>query len=210
MRKHPAELISASTKIPKQVRNELKTMKGTRAIVRYAKSLIDLAEEQGSMEKVYADMHLVNKTCKENHDLINLLQSPIVKIDKKHAILKAIFSGKVSKLTETFILLLASKRREILLEDIAVSFVEQYKVKKKILTAVITTSSGLDETLRKKVLEIVKGSTTSEVELIEKMNDKLIGGFVLQVGDKRVDASLAMQVKKLALAFTENPYLKEY
>ncbi|HEY4799916.1 MAG TPA: ATP synthase F1 subunit delta [Bacteroidia bacterium] len=185
-------------------------MKGTRTTVRYAKALLDLAEEQGGMEKVYADMHLVNKTCKENRELTSLLQSPIVKIDKKQAIFKSIFSGKVSKLTEDFVLLLASKRRELLLENIAESFVEQYKVKKKILTAVITTSFGLDEPLRKKVLEIVKGSTNSEIELIEKTNDKLIGGFVLQVGDKRVDASLAMQVKKLALAFTENPYLKEF
>ena len=107
-------------------------------------------------------------------------------------------------------LLLTTKRREALLESIAESFVEQYKVKKKILTAVITTASGLDEELRKKVLNIVKQSANSEVELIEKTNDKLIGGFVLQVGDKRVDASIAKQVRKLALSFNENPYIKEY
>ena len=185
-------------------------MKGTRASVRFAKALIDLANEQNSMEKVYADMHLINNTCKANHDLAVLLKSPIVKTDKKESILKAIFSGKISKVTELFLLLLTAKKREALLESIAESFVEQYKVKKKILTAVITTASGLDEDLRKKVLEIVKKSANSEVELIEKTNDTLIGGFVLQVGDKRVDASIAKQVKKLALSFNENPYIKEY
>jgi F-type H+-transporting ATPase subunit delta len=68
----------------------------------------------------------------------------------------------------------------------------------------------LDEELRKKVLEAVKGNGQSEVELIEKTNDKLIGGFTLQVGDKRIDASLAKQIRKLAMSFSENPYIKEY
>ena len=78
------------------------------------------------------------------------------------------------------------------------------------MTAVITTASGLDEDLRKKVLDLVRKSADSEIELIEKTNDKLIGGFTLQVGDKRVDASIAKQIKKLALSFNENPYIKEY
>src|ERR1051325_12143905 len=120
-------------------------MKGTRAAGRYAKSLGDLANEQGSLEKVYADMNLIHKTCEETRDLSLLLKNPIVKTDKKQSILKEIFSGKISKLTEQFILLLTSKRRESLLEDIANSFVEQYKVRKKILTAIITTAQGLDE-----------------------------------------------------------------
>ncbi len=74
----------------------------------------------------------------------------------------------------------------------------------------ITTASGLDESLRKKVLEIVKKSADSEIELIERTNEKLIGGFTLQVGDKRVDASLAKQIRKLAMSFNENLYVKEY
>ena len=185
-------------------------MQGTRATSRYAKSLGDLAHEQGSLEKVYADMILIHKTCAANHDLSVLLKSPIVKTDKKQAILKEIFAGKISKLTELFILLITSKRREALLESVAEAFVEQYKVRKNILTAVITTASGLDEDLRKKVLQLVKNSANSEVELIEKTNEQLLGGFVLQVGDRRVDASIAKQIRKLAMDFSENPYVKEY
>ena len=192
-------------------------MKGTRASIRFAKALIDLATEQNSMDKIYADMYLINKTCKANHELVVLMESPIVRTDKKQSILKDIFSGKVSKVTELFMMLLTTKRREALLESIAESFAEQYKVKKKIITAVITTASGLDEELRKKVLDVVKQSANPDlpdrqagVELIEKTNGKLIGGFVLQVGDRRVDASIAKQVRKLALSFNENPYIKEY
>ena len=185
-------------------------MKGTRAASRYAKSLADLADEKGLLEKVYPDMRLIQKSCAESKDLLLLLKSPIVKKDRKQSILKEVFSGKISKLTEEFMLLLTSKRREGLLEDIAKSFVSQYKERKKILTAVITTAQGLDEGLRKKVLEIVKSSAYSEVELVEKIDSNLIGGFTLQAGDKRVDATIAKQLRKLGQSFSENPYIKEY
>ena len=185
-------------------------MKGTRAAVRYAKALKELALEQGVLEKVRDDMKLVNTVCKENRELVALLNSPIIKTDKKQSILNEIFKGKISTLTELFILTLAAKRRESYLDAIATEFIKQFKEHKKILTAVITTASGLDEELRKKVLEVVKGSGHSEIELTEKINDKLIGGFTLQVGDKRIDASIAKQIRKLSMSFSENPYIKEY
>ncbi|MBI4946885.1 MAG: ATP synthase F1 subunit delta [Bacteroidetes bacterium] len=185
-------------------------MEGTRAAVRYAKALKELALEQGLLEKVCDDMKLISSVCKNNHDFAVVLDSPIVKIDKKQAILKEIFQGKICKLTELFIHLLAAKRRESYIEAIAIEFVKQFKEHKKILTAIVTTASGLDESLRKKVMEVIKDGGQSEVELMEKINEKLIGGFTLQVGDKRIDASIAKQIRKLAMNFSENPYIKEY
>ena len=192
-------------------------MKGKRAAIRYAKSLVDLVAEQGSIEKVYADMLLVYKTCSGNRELSSLLNSPIVKADKKQSILKEIFHGQVSEVTENFISLITLKRREALLEFIAKAFIEQYKLRKKIHTAVVTTAWAIDEDLRTQILELVKKNTNdslpnsrAEVELIEKTNDKLLGGFILQIGDKRIYASIAKQVRKLAMSFSENPYIKEY
>lgn len=185
-------------------------MKGTRAGVRYAKALKELALEQGVLENVRDDMKLISAVLNNNHDLLVVLKSPIIKTDKKQSILAEVFKGKISKLTELFIQILAAKRRESYLEAIAIEFVKQFKVHKKILTAVVTTASGLDEGLRKKVLEVVQGSGHSEIELIEKINEKLIGGFTLQVGDKRVDASLAKQIRRLNMSFSENPYIKEF
>lgn len=185
-------------------------MKGSRAGVRYAKALKELALEQGVLEKVCEDMKLISSVCQSNRDFAVVLDSPIIKTDKKQAILAEVFKGKICKLTELFIQILAAKRRESYIEAIAIEFVKQFKEHKKILTAVVTTASGLDEELRKKVLELVKGTSNSEIELIEKINEKLIGGFTLQVGDKRVDASLAKQIRKLSMSFNENPYIKEF
>ena len=179
-----------------------------RAASRYAKSLIDLALEQGTLEKCYIDMNLVWNTCQSSPELKLMLNSPIIKGDKKSAILKKIFGEKLSPLSTAFIEIIIKKKREFFLNEIAHEFIIQYKEHKKILTAIVISAVGLDEVLRKKVLDIVKNSTKSEVVLVEKVNKDLIGGFVLKIGDKQVDASILRQIKNLKRSFSENPYVK--
>ena len=178
--------------------------------VRYAKSLLGLSIEQGVLEKAYADMKTINAICKENKDFVLMLKSPIIKTDKKEAILKAVFDGKVDKITLAFLLVITNKKRESYIPAIAESFISQYKVSKKILTAVITTASGLDADLRSKVLDVVKNSMKSEVELVEKIDKNIIGGFILRVGDKQDDTSILRKIKNLNRVFNENPYIKEF
>jgi F-type H+-transporting ATPase subunit delta len=182
----------------------------TRVTHRYAKSLLDLALEKGQLEQVKEDMQLALSTIRENPELQIMLKSPVIKTDRKQSILKAVFGGKIGVMSTEFMDIITRKRRESQLEGIAESFLTQYKTHKQILTAVITTASGLDKSLREKVMEIVKGSTKSEVELVEKVDKSLIGGFVLRVGDNQVDASISRQIKNLDRTFSENPYIKEF
>lgn len=185
-------------------------MKSTRASVRYAKALKELALEQGELEQVCRDMKLIFSICKSNRDFLLLLKNPIIKTDKKQSIIQEMFGGKITRLTELFMLLLTAKRREAYLETIALEFIEQYKEHKKILTAVITTVTGIDEELRKKILEFIKSEKYSEIELIEKTDARLVGGFTLQMGTQRIDASIAKEIRQLTRSFSENPYIKEY
>lgn len=185
-------------------------MQGTRAASRYAKAFLDLTTEKGSLEKAYADMKVIADLCVSNHDFVSFLKSPLIKTDKKQAVLKEVFAGKLDKITDGYIHLITAKKREIFLAEIANEFINQYKVKKKILTAVVTSASGLDEATRKKVMEIVKGSSSSDVVLEEKIDKNLIGGFVLRVGDKQVDASIARKLNLLKRSFNENPFIKEF
>ena len=80
---------------------------------------------------------------------------------------------------------------------------------KGIRTAEIISAVGLDDKLRKQVYETVKNSTKSEVELIEKVDKKLIGGFILRLGDKQYDASIVSSLRKLAQSFSANPYVRK-
>lgn len=80
--------------------------------IRYAKSLIDLANEKGQLDTVYGDMRKVLAGCKQIKDLHLLLKTPLVKTDKKIFVFKAIFKGQVSDVTEHFIILITKNRRE--------------------------------------------------------------------------------------------------
>ena len=105
---------------------------------------------------------------------------------------------------------MAEKRREGYLDDIAFAFVEQYKAHKNIITAVITSANGLDPVAKSKLLAMIKETATGEIELIEKIDKKLIGGFKVKVGDKQVDSSVLRKLNELRKTFAENPYIKDF
>jgi F-type H+-transporting ATPase subunit delta len=176
---------------------------------RYSKSLLDLALEKGQLELVYKDMQLVNSVCHENRDFVMMLESPVIKTDKKQEVLQAIFNSKISEVSLAFLNLIAEKRRERTVPQIAESFIDQYKTHKKILTAVITSVGGIDAVIRAKVLDLVKATSDGEVELIEKTDKKLIGGFVLRIGDKQVDASISRKLNDLRKNFIEQPFVNK-
>lgn len=176
---------------------------------RYAKSLLDLSVEKGQLETVYADMKLIQSVCQSNKDFVAFLNSPVVKEDKKTEVLNSIFANNINAITSGFLNIIAKKRRESYVPQIAEAFIDQYKTHKKILTAVITSAVGLDEATKTKALELIKGQAKGEVELIEKIDPSVIGGFVLKIGDKQVDRTVSRQLANLKKNFSENPYISE-
>lgn len=181
----------------------------TKVAKRYAKSLIDLSSEKGLLDTVANDMKLLASVCEQNRDLAALLASPIINGDKKLNILKKVFGEKMNKLTVTFFEIITKKGREAYLEVIAKEFTRQYKEMKGIQTAVITSAVGLDDKLRSEVYNIIRKSAQSEIELVEKVDRSLIGGFVLRMGDKQYDASIASELKRLTRDFSGNPYISK-
>lgn len=167
------------------------------AATRYAKSLMDLATEASSLDVVKDDMKAIAQVCAENHDFLLFLKSPVIKTDKKIEILKNLFDGKVSKLSLSFLNLITSKNREAFIPEIAKAFEEQYKQRKNIFTAVVTSARGLDAVTKQKVTDLVKAQMNGEVELIEKVDPNTIGGFILKIGDKQIDKSVARQLNSL-------------
>src|ERR1700760_4405718 len=99
---------------------------------RYAKSLMELAVETNQLEAVRADMKAVKQICDENHEFALFLDSPIIKTDKKIAVLTAVFKGKIADITLSILNLIASKHRESITKEIAAAFDEQYKHDKNI------------------------------------------------------------------------------
>ncbi len=177
---------------------------------RYAKSLLGLADEQGSLEEVNKDMLMFSELASENRDLVLMLKSPVVPHSKKLAVLNQVFDGKVHKLTMAIFQILTKKQREAYLPAIATEFHHQYNVRKGIEEATITTTFALDAALRKEFEGIVKSISGKKVELTEKIDEEIIGGFVLKIGDRQIDDSLSSKLSALKLKFSQNPYVKEF
>jgi len=168
--------------------------------LRYAKSLIDLAEERNVVEAVYQDMLFFKKTADENRGLMLALKSPVVRHDKKLAILKGVFKERVNPVSYTIFTIITQKNREGIMDSIADEFVKLYDEHKGIVKAFITTSTPLTADLRKQFINIVAGDTGKTVELTEKVDDNLIGGYVLRVGDRQLDATIRKQLNDLKIS----------
>lgn len=169
---------------------------------RYAKSLIDLATEKGQLEAVYTDILQVKSVCEHSHDFVLFLNSPIIKADKKISTIKAVFEGKLNPITSGFLTIVTAKRRESIIPEMTSSFVEQYKVQKNILTAVVISANGLDAATKQKAIDLIHTQLNGEVELVEKKDSALIGGFILKVGDKQIDKSVSRQLSNLKKELT--------
>jgi F-type H+-transporting ATPase subunit delta len=186
-------------------------MTDSRAAARYVKSLLQLAVEKNVLEDVHQDMLLFSKVVRENHQFELLLGSPIIKHDKKRDILQATFKGKVNAITLSIFDILTKKNREPLLPAIAEQFHNAYNEYKQISKATVTTVAPLDDALRAQIRTLVQQlSNKVNVELAEKIDQHMIGGFILNVGDRQIDASLKNKLKSLQVKFSHNPYIKEF
>jgi F-type H+-transporting ATPase subunit delta len=186
-------------------------MAESRAASRYVKSLLDLAIDQKALEDVHNDMLFFTRVVNENRAFAAMLKSPVITHDKKNTILSKIFNGKVHALTMSFFDIITRKNREPLLPEIAREFHNAYNNYKGIGKATIISAVPLDDKLRKEFETLVKQySEKKQVELVEKVDPEMIGGFVLNIGDRQIDASIKSRLKALKLTFSQNPYIKEF
>jgi F-type H+-transporting ATPase subunit delta len=186
-------------------------MADSRAASRYVKSLLGLAVERNVLEQVHQDMLLFSRVVDESRELKLALNNPIIKHDKKREILEQIFKGKVNDLTLAIFDIITRKHREPILYTIAKQFHQAYNDFKGIGVATVISAVPLDSGLRAELLTIVKKiNERKEVELIEKLDPTLIGGFILNVGDRQIDASIKSRLKALKVNLSHNPYIKEF
>lgn len=165
---------------------------------RYAKSLLALAVEQNQLDAVFNDMLLIGTTIKESRDLTVLLNNPVVKADKKYSVLISIFGSKIGETSTNFLKLVSTRKRESLLEDIAFSFVDLYKKEKNIIVAEITSAIKLDDIQKQNIIKLLK--TDATVEMVERIDPSILGGFIVRVDDKQIDASVLRELSDIRQA----------
>ena len=164
---------------------------------RYAKSIIDLAEEQKSLEEIKKDMELFSQTLKANHELQAVLANPIIGHARKIRILEAIFGSKINKMTDSFFKIMVNKSRAGILYATSKEFINQYNIIKHISRAYVTSAAPLSEENKKTIKAELEIATGGKIELHTKVDKELIGGFVLTIGDRQVDTSISSSLRRL-------------
>ena len=170
---------------------------------RYAKALIDLAQEQNSVEAIKNDMELFHHTLRVNPELKAVLANPIVSHSKKVKILDEVFSKKVEKASITFFKLMVNKSRGEVLYATSQEYISMYDIKNHIIHASVVSATALSEANKQKMIADIQAATGGTVRLDAKIDPALIGGFVLTIGDRQVDTSLANDLKKLKKEFSQ-------
>ena len=178
-------------------------MKGTRAAIRYAKAILDLAKSQNTADAVNTDMMLIKSTIAVNNDLKLLLESPIVKIEKKAAALKEIFAN-TNPITTGLVDVLAQNKRITLLRAIATEFITLFDHENGIQKAQVTTAVALTDAMHEQVLAKVKALTGKEAVIENTIDESILGGFILRVNDLQYNASIANNFNKLKRTFSQN------
>lgn len=169
---------------------------------RYAKSIIDLAEENKALEEIRKDMELFYQTLKASHELQAVLANPIIGHGRKIKVLEAIFGNKINKVTDSFFKIMVNKSRAGILYATSKEFINQYNIIKHISRAYVTSAAPLSDENKKTIKAELEAAIGGTIELHTKVDKELIGGFVLTIGDRQVDTSISNSLRKLKSDFT--------
>lgn len=185
-------------------------MRETRIANRYAKALFELSLELDHLEHTRVDMELLHSVCKQNREFVLMLKSPVIKETKKQAILRDIFEEKMHTLTYKFLMVITRNKREDILTEIAEQYIKIYKEYKNILPTILTSAVKLDEGTRDKIVKLLSDRANASIELTQKIDEEIIGGFILEFNDQQYDASLQRKIKNLRKDFEVNYYIKGF
>lgn len=167
---------------------------------RYAKALLDLAIEKKSLEKVYSDIQDFVEICDNNHDLVLTFKSPIIRHEDKMAIIKKLFENKYDAITFSIFKIITEKNREALIPSIAKEFIHIYHNYKGIEKAEIISAIALSEDQKKNFQKILEDYSGKMIQIVEKVDASLVGGYIVRIGDKQIDDSIRRKLNDLKVA----------
>ena len=168
---------------------------------RYASALFELAAEDKAIDVVAADLAALSDMLAESHDLQRLVRSPVLtRAEQSRAVAALLERAGAADLTRRFIGLLAERRRLFVLADIVAAFNQLLAAHRGEIRAEVTTAVALDDGQVSAIEAALKRSIGGDVAVETKVDDALLGGLVVRVGSRMVDASMRTKLQRLHLA----------
>lgn len=170
--------------------------------VRYSKALFLSAKEKGIVDRVREDMKLLLEISAQE-DVRDLITSPVIQKSIKRDTLNEVFKDSVGTISMSLILLTVTNNREAFLPGIARSFIDMADRFNGITKVTLTTAVTVSDSVRQSITGLIERRLQTTVDLEEKRDTGVIGGFLLKVEDTFVDASVKSQLRKIRKQITE-------
>jgi F-type H+-transporting ATPase subunit delta len=171
-------------------------MNDSKISVRYSRAIFQSALEKKLLDKVFQDMIFISEICK-NKETKEFLHSPIIRPSKKEAIFHKMLEGNVENITLSLIDLVVKNGRESFLPAITRNFIHETKKHKGITESVLTTAVSVDNKLKKQITDLISDVFKTTAEFKENIDPEIIGGFILQIDDNYIDASIRNKLRKI-------------
>jgi len=171
-------------------------MNDSKISVRYSRALFRSALEKKVLERVYQDINYIGQVCAVP-EVREVLNSPVIRPSKKTVILHAVFGRDISDLTFSLVDLAVKNGRESYIPAIARVFMSETMKYNGITETILTTAIKVDERVKKQVSELVSSAFSTKAELKEVVDQEIIGGFILRIGDKFIDASVRNKLRRI-------------
>ena len=179
-------------------------MRNNRASERYAKSLFQLSIQNNLLNDVKSDIDYLRKLFSSSREISQLYTNPIIPIYHKIEITNKIFEGKINDLTLRMMLNVIYRKRDNLVENIFLKFNEIYNEYTNIVESEIITTSKLDDENLEYIKNFARKITKKNILLKEKIDNSIIGGFNLKVGDKMYDCTVSKKIKEIKKILINN------
>ena len=163
----------------------------------YAQSLFELAESQGQLDAIAEEVADLRRLIGEQDELRRLLTNPILDRGQRTGMVQRLFEGNVSDLLYRFIGVVNAKDRLAALPSIAAEFARLVSEHRGEVTVDAFVARPMDEPTRSRVAESLGQSLGKTVTLREHVDESLIGGLKLRIGDRMIDASVASQLRRM-------------
>jgi len=168
---------------------------------RYATALFELASEGKALDKVDAALDSFLGLLDGSEDLQRLIANPVFTAEEQVSAITALLKkAKIDGLAANFLSLVASKRRLFLVRPMIAAFKALLADKNGVVAAEVTVAAPLSAPNREAVLAALEGQAGGKIALTEKVDPSIIGGLVVKMGSKMIDASLKTKLNAMKLA----------
>lgn len=169
----------------------------TRAAVRYAKALFGLALQRNELDAVAENLAAVTQVVDTVPDLRTVLAHPRITRERKREIVSKAFAGQVRPDVEHFLFLLIDKDRANLVVKAGEEFARLVDEHRKEVDAEAVTAVPLTEAQQAALCQKLQATTGYTVRLKTRVDENILGGMIVQVGDRLLDGSVAAQLQAL-------------